>query len=173
MASGRGVAEEVEGVAHERQRRLAGEPDGLVQRALLAVGELDALGEGEFLRAVLQVRRQLRHLAVIHDGLGAALHQQAAVMTPAGDPLEELQPAQREVGLLIFAVPIVLDHPLDELPVKRREKFLLVGGAGVQVNQVGQRLLLLARPGAEQVELRDERVQRGILRHRLRFADDA
>ncbi len=170
--AGRRVAQEVERVVHERQRRLAGEPHRVRDRTQLAVGELDALGEGQFLGTVLQVRRQLDHLAVIHDGLGPALHQQPAVMAPAGDPLEQFQALQHEVAVLVLAMAVALHDPLDELPVERGKQLLLVRGAGVEVNQVSQRFLLLTSARTKQVEFDGELVQRRVLHQRLRLADD-
>ena len=77
------------------------------------------------------------------------------MVAPTGDPLEELDPLQHDVAVLVLAVAVVLHDPLDELPVERGKQFLLMRRAGVEINQVGQRLLLLARAGAEEVELGD------------------
>ena len=46
-------------------------------------------------------------------------------------------------------------------------------GAGVQIDQISERLLLLAGARAEEVKLGDQLVQRRILHHGLGLTDDA
>jgi hypothetical protein len=119
------------------------------------------------------MRGELGNLAVEMKRALAGFKQEAAILTPAGEPLEEFEVGQDERVLAIGLAGVGFGEPLDEFPVGGLEQFLFVGGAGGEFYDFQERLEFFAGAGAEQVKLDAEAMPRGLVVIGLDAADDA
>src|ERR1035441_7631002 len=88
-------------------------------------------------------------------------------MPPARQPVQQLQVRQHDRLLPINAAGMRLRQPLNEFPIVRRKLLLLMRRPCRQLDDLPQRPHLLARAGAQQMELNRQTVTRRLLRIRL------
>ncbi len=167
----RRVADQVDGRPHRDQGWVPGQKADGGQGVFLPGGQPEALGERQLPVPVLQMGNQLRQLATKHHVVGLAVPLQTGPMSPASQPLEQLQPPQEERGLGRRPLAVLLGQPLDESPIRRGEQLLFVDGAGGEFDEFGQRARLLARARAEEGEVQGQVVEAGLLGQRHQAGD--
>ena len=83
-----GIAHDVKRLADERQRRGTPKELGLIERAIVAVGKPDTVGEEELGISRFKSGRQFRQLTVKGQAGAIGLEFQARLMPPARQPLQ-------------------------------------------------------------------------------------
>ena len=105
---------------------------------------------------------------LVHGGL------EPRGVTPMRQPMHQLRDRQNQRVIAVFASRVRVRQPLDEFPIVRRKKLLLMRGARGQFDHVLQRPKLLTSARTHQVKLHSEPETRGgIFSIRLRLANDA
>ena len=166
----RGIPEQEEAVIHQHDRWKAGEETRLFKSMALAVGQLQLMGKREFRIDRFKVRRELGHLPVKGKSHVAVAKRQSMIVPPPCQPPEKLDAGENQRVPVDRPVTVRLGQPLDELPVFRREKFLFVGGARGQLDDLAHAPALLAGPRAEQRQFDSESAQTGLIVHRVQVA---
>ena len=102
-----------------------------------------------------------------------AIELQPALVAPAHQPLQQFQSGQHQRFPKPFRVGMGLGQPLNEFPVGEGKQFLLVGGAGGEIDNFRQRLELFAGAVARDIKIKRQAMQRRILGNRRGLADHA
>ena len=157
---GRRVAQRVKMISDQHQRGPAAKKADGLERVIRAVGQREAMRELQAEVARIQVRPQRRDLAV--EARVRVLHREfeARLLAPLHEPLQQLRAAKRDFFNVRVAPGEPLGEPDDELPVARREQFLLVRRTRRQLDDLRDRPALLAGARAKQIEPHRQRVQR-------------
>ena len=161
----RRVAQQIKRPPHQHQRRMAVEEPHLAQRVSFPARHRQPVGERQLLLAILQVRRQFGHLAMKLQRLrrpAAGGHFEPGRVTPARQPVQQLQVRQHHRFLPVAAAGVRFRQPLNEFPIAGRKEFLFVRRARRQLDDLSQLLHLLARARAQQVQLDSHAVARRL-----------
>ena len=108
----RRVAQQIKRAVNQRQRRLAVEKFRIGHGMLFATGQFNAVGERQFLVAIVEVRRERGNLAVKMERLAVTF--QAGRVPPAREPLEQFGIGQNQRVRAVIAMAVRVGEPLDE-----------------------------------------------------------
>ena len=138
-----------------------------------AIGQDEVLGKEQFAVDVFQVRLQLGQMPVKNDRLVGWAHAKPALVAPAHQPLQQFQAGHNQRFPQPFRVRVGFGEPLDELPILKGKKLLLVRRPARQINHFGQGLDSFAGAMARDEKSHREGVQGRMLVNRRRRANDA
>ena len=155
----RRVAQEIKGVIHRHQRRLAGKELGRVQRHGLAARQPELLEKSELGVAVLEGGHQFGKLPREEHIIRLTGPLEPGRVAPARQPLEQFDSLQAQRLPRQFAPGVNRFQPFDARPIPRRKQLLLLRRARGQIDQVGHGPQLLARARPKHQELQTEVVQ--------------
>ena len=167
----RSVADEIGGVAEKREARCAGEELRFGEVYFGAVGELQIMREGEIFAVRGKVGHEFGHLTAENECAGRIAEFEAVGVAPAGEPFEEGSAGDVNEIAAFVGFRVEVGDPLDAIPIGGGEKFLLVRGAGAEVEQFGNAALFFAGARAIDVEFEFEMEERAGFTIRFALGD--
>jgi len=170
---GRRIPQQVKRAVGQHQRGALSEETHLVHPVELSPRHRQTVGKRQFPVPILQMRLELPQFAVERERAPArrARQLQPAGVPPPRQPMQKVQVRQHQPVARRFLVPMRLGNPLNEVPIRRGEKLLLVRRAGRQFHQLPHGLLLLAGARPQQQKLNRQPVPVRLRLVRPHFAD--
>jgi hypothetical protein len=125
--------------------------------------------EGKFVFHFIEVGLEFSNVTVEAQELRAGVQFEPGIMSPAREPLQQIDPAEDKFlagPIAVWMMPVSLGEPLNEFPIVAGKQFLLVRRTRRQLHNFAERFDLLAGARTENMKLNCQAVEAGIPQRR-------